>query len=77
MITNNLEKYRKAKHYVSQLSEILNILNDSVEKLQIYKNFLPVTEVIETTQQNIGLINAHLNHQQKILDSKGTEPHET
>lgn len=72
----NIEKYRKAKQYVNQLTDILNILNESVEKLQIYKNFLPVTEVIETTQQNIGLINAHLNHQQKILDNKGKEHNE-
>lgn len=66
----DLDKYKKAKQYVKQLTNLLSIFKESSDKLEMYKNFIPAQECYNTLQSNIVLIELHLVHQQKILDTK-------
>lgn len=70
---NNIHKYKKAKVIVKDLTTLQLIFDKFHKDIIQYVKYAPVQSMVRILPENIMLINAHLEFQQKILDSKGSE----
>lgn len=70
---NNIHKYKKAKVFTKELTEISVILREYLSKLVKYKKYIPVKDIINTTTDSKALIDSHLKQQRDILNNKGEE----
>lgn len=73
MSINNINKYKKALVYTNELRELKEILIESLQKLEKYKKYIPAQECIEVLSNSQTLVQTHLNHQRKIVETKGKE----
>jgi hypothetical protein len=73
MTINDITKYKKALIYVRELSKLETIISKALNELAIYKKYLPVQNCMETLTDNLTVVQVHLNHQKKIVESKGSK----
>lgn len=70
---HNVQKYKKALKFVEELGKIETVMKKTMEDLQNYRKYYPVAECIDVLNNNLTIIQVHLNHQKKIVESKGEE----
>lgn len=70
---HNITKYKKALIHVQDLEKLYNVLKESIIKLEIHKKYIPAQECLDVLYNNKILVETHLNHQKKIVESKGKE----
>lgn len=67
----NITKYKKALIYVRELAKLEASLEKSLEDLSQYKKYLPAQECMEVLSNNLTIVKVHLEHQKKIVETKG------
>lgn len=67
----DLQKYKKAKLLISDLEKLIYIFEDSIEKLRVFNNFVPVKESLFSLRENKQILKFHLEKQKEILEKKG------
>lgn len=72
-MVNNITLYKKALIYVKELAILEQSMNKALIDLEPYKKYIPTQECIEVISRNLSLVKVHLNHQKKIVESKGIE----
>lgn len=70
---NNINRYKKALLYVKELDKLKSSMVKSLSELESYKKYIPAQECIETISRNLTIVEVHLNHQKKIVETKGKE----
>lgn len=68
---NNINKYKKALIYVKELGKLEASLKNALSDLEQYKHYYVTQECIEVLSNNLTIVQVHLNHQKKIVESKG------
>lgn len=70
---NNIHKYKKALVYVRELSKLEESLQKALSEIEHYKKYIPAQECAEVISRNLTIVQVHLNHQKKIVQTKGQE----
>ena len=70
---NDLQKYKKALVHVRELTKLEQSISNALKDIEKCKNYIPAQECIEVLSNNLLLVRVHLNHQKKIVDSKGSK----
>lgn len=73
MMTNNITKYRKALIYVKELAKLETSMKTALADMELCKKYIPAQECIEVISRNLTIVQVHLNHQKKIVETKGKE----
>lgn len=68
---NDLKLYKKALLYTKELAKLETSMKTALVEIEQYKKYIPAQECIEILARNIIIVNAHLEHQKKIVDNKG------
>lgn len=70
-MVNDLTKYKKALLYVKELDKLKQSMTKALSDLEPYKKYIPAQECIEVLSNSLTIVNVHLNHQKKIVETKG------
>lgn len=70
---NNLTKYRKALIYTKELAKLEASMKKALTEIEVYKKYIPAQECIEVLSNNLTIVQVHLNHQKKIVETKGKD----
>lgn len=70
---NNIHKYKKAKKLVPELQAMVFEIESTITRMNKYKRYLAIQQILEILTDNRILLKAHLKEQTEILNSKGKE----
>lgn len=70
---NNINKYKKALVYTREIREILTIISQVSLRLDKYKKYNQVVDILNTLNDSKLVLNTHLNNQEQIVKTKGAE----
>lgn len=72
-MSHNINKYRKALIYTEELGKLKILMEKALIDLEPFKKYIPAQESIEVISRNLVIVEVHLNHQKKIVETKGKE----
>lgn len=70
---HNINSYKKALVYVRELAKLEASMKNALSEIEVYKKYIPAQECIEVLSNNLKIVQVHLNHQKKIVESKGSK----
>lgn len=70
---HNINKYKKALIYTRELAKLEISMKNALAEIELYKKYIPAQECIEVISRNLTIVTVHLNHQKKIVETKGKE----